>query len=119
MLLGWLHNQGLRLPIPNAPVTGHGKLGQHRAAKGHAMRLGSSASSHANINAGYPDLTFSGGISTPIHLSFQSLHKTKSCSGFLPSIFLFSAELLGKASGLDFSSTTHNTVMTMVQTRSS
>lgn len=88
MLLGWLHNQGLGLPIPNAPAIGHGKLGQHRAAKGCAMQLNSSASSHANINAGYPDLTFSGGVSTPIHLSFRSLHKTKSCFVFLPSIFL-------------------------------
>lgn len=53
------------------------------------MQLNSSASLHANINAGYRDFTSSGSISTPICLSFESLHKAKSCTRFLPSNFSF------------------------------
>lgn len=87
MLPGWLHIQSLGLPIPSVAATGNRKLGRLQAAKGHDMQLSSSASLHANINAGYPDFTSSGGTSTPICLSFQGLHKAKSCTRFLPSHF--------------------------------
>lgn len=50
---------------------------------------------------------------------FKVFTRPNPALGSCPVFFWFSAELLGKASGLDFSSTTHNTgQMTMVQTQS-